>query len=108
MTKIGTGISGYEISEIASLFGDRIIPSNVILPKEFTEPHLYNNYFYSESLNRYFHIKNEKCIIAVDIDSLGINTLKVENARNVLTNDVIPITEEDFVIATEQVLKKMF
>ena len=108
MTKIGTGISGYEIGEIASLFGDRIIPSNVILPKEFTEPHLYNNYFYSESLNRYFHIKNEKCIIAVDIDSLGINTLKVENARNVLSNDVIVITEEDFVIATEQVLKKMF
>lgn len=108
VTKIGTGISGYPISEIASLFNDKIIPSNVILPKEFTEPHLYENYFYSESLNRYFHIKNERCIISVDIDTLSINTLKVENARNALTFDVIAISEEDFVIATEGVLKKMF
>lgn len=108
VTKIGTGISGYEIGEIASLFNNRIIPSNIILPKEFTQPHLYNNYFYSESLNRYFHIKNDKCIIAVDVETISINTLKVENARQVLTNDVIVITEEDFVIAAEQVLKKMF
>lgn len=108
VTKIGTGISGYTISDIAKLFSNRIIPSNVVLPKEFTQPHLYEKFFYSDELNRYFHLKSENTIIAVDIDSSCIDTIKIENARNALSNDIIVINEEDFVIAAEQVLKKMF
>lgn len=38
LTKVGLGIAGYDISEIAPLFKD--MPDNVIQPKEFEE---YNN-----------------------------------------------------------------
>lgn len=38
VTKIGTGIAGFTISEVAKVFRDitRIKPTNIILPKEFT------------------------------------------------------------------------
>jgi len=35
LTKIGTGISKYVLSDIASLFHNLIIPENIILPYEF-------------------------------------------------------------------------
>lgn len=38
VTKLGLGIAGYDISEIAPLFKDP--PKNILLPKEFTD---YNN-----------------------------------------------------------------
>ncbi len=37
VTKIGCGIAGFRISEIAPLFKDAIGISNIILPKEFVE-----------------------------------------------------------------------
>lgn len=38
VTKIGTGIAGFTITEVAKVFRDltHIKPSNIILPKEFT------------------------------------------------------------------------
>ncbi len=35
VTKIGTGLGGFTIDEMASIFDNKIIPANVILPKEF-------------------------------------------------------------------------
>lgn len=35
VTKIGCGLAGYEISDIAALFNNKYIPDNVVLPKEF-------------------------------------------------------------------------
>jgi hypothetical protein len=35
VTKIGCGLGGYSVYEIAKLFHDLDIPSNVVLPKEF-------------------------------------------------------------------------
>lgn len=35
MTKIGCGIAGFSIEEIASLFKEREFPENVVMPKEF-------------------------------------------------------------------------
>lgn len=35
VTKIGCGIAGYSVKEIGDLFRARVIPPNVILPKEF-------------------------------------------------------------------------
>lgn len=35
MTKIGCGIAGFGIKSIASLFHEREIPDNIILPREF-------------------------------------------------------------------------
>ncbi len=49
MTKIGTGISGYQLSEIATLFYNKIIPANVILPNEFVNS-FKGTYFYCERL----------------------------------------------------------
>lgn len=34
-TKIGCGLAGYTVEQIAKLFAKFVIPSNVILPKEF-------------------------------------------------------------------------
>lgn len=36
MTKIGCGIAGYELSDIATVVNCRNIPDNVIIPEEFT------------------------------------------------------------------------
>ena len=36
VTKIGTALAGFTIEEIASLFKSLKTPSNIILPKEFT------------------------------------------------------------------------
>lgn len=35
VTKIGCGLAGYEVSDIAPLFGIYNLPKNIILPKEF-------------------------------------------------------------------------
>jgi hypothetical protein len=35
VTAIGTGLAGYSVKEIASLFMNKIIPSNVALPESF-------------------------------------------------------------------------
>lgn len=35
VTKIGCGLAGYSVEEIAPLFRSKEIPANVILPKEF-------------------------------------------------------------------------
>lgn len=35
VTKIGTGIAGYTVEEIATLFRQRVLPSNVRVPREF-------------------------------------------------------------------------
>ena len=36
MTKIGCGIAGYEVSDIATIVNCRDIPANIIIPEEFT------------------------------------------------------------------------
>jgi hypothetical protein len=36
VTKIGCGIAGWSINQIAPLFTSLVTPSNIILPKEFT------------------------------------------------------------------------
>ena len=38
VTKIGCGLGGYSVIEIAELFHGLDIPSNVVLPKEFHKP----------------------------------------------------------------------
>ena len=35
VTKIGTGIAGYQIADMARLFANKTIPDNVALPQEF-------------------------------------------------------------------------
>lgn len=37
VTKIGCGIAGFSVDEIAPLFKDAIDMENIILPKEFVE-----------------------------------------------------------------------
>ena len=47
VTKIGCGIAGFKISEIAELFRPCLEMDNVILPKEFVEHLLYTEIVYS-------------------------------------------------------------
>jgi hypothetical protein len=43
VTKIGCGLGGYTVNEIAELFQGLTIPSNVVLPKEFSPVLTYVN-----------------------------------------------------------------
>lgn len=38
VVKLGCSLGGYSVSEIAELFHSLVIPSNVVLPKEFCNP----------------------------------------------------------------------
>lgn len=38
VTKIGCGLAGYSVREIATCFTDKHIPGNVVLPEEFQQP----------------------------------------------------------------------
>lgn len=38
VTKIGSSLAGYSIKEMRNIFIDKIIPSNIILPIEYTIP----------------------------------------------------------------------
>lgn len=37
MTKVGCGIAGFKVGQIAQLFFDREIPENIVLPREFVK-----------------------------------------------------------------------
>lgn len=110
VTKIGCGIAGFEIKEIASIFKGMLIPENVILPIEFVKPQMYEEYLYSAEKKRFFHVKNPNCVISVcsDPDSLGINTINMENIVLHLSDDCVPCEKDDFILASEQVIKKMY
>lgn len=109
VTKIGTGISGYELSDIAGLFKYKIIPNNIILPKEFASPQMYETYFYSKNKNIYYKIVNNNTIIRANMnkDELGINETIRENIRMILT-DVELSTEDEFLDACEKIIRKIF
>lgn len=44
VTKIGCGIAGFKISEIAAIFYDKAIPANVVLPQEFSVTKSYKGF----------------------------------------------------------------
>jgi len=110
VTKIGCGIAGFKISEIASIFKGMIIPENVILPIEFVHPYFYEEYLYSASRKKFFHIKTPNHVVAVSVDpeNLGINDIKMENVVLHLGDDCVSCEKDDYILASEQTIKKMY
>ncbi len=114
VTKIGCGISNYEIKDIAKLFKNKIIPTNIILPYEFTIPNASEKYFlYNEE--SYIYIKNENTYIECNINTNKIKENKTitEGDKCILLSSInhhttILSNESDFTEACEKVLKSMF
>lgn len=110
LTKIGCGISGYSISEISRLFKNKLIPSNVVVPKEFVDPGYYEEYLYSESTNTYYHFKTPDNAVIVCTLNKAMSIGEIYNFRETtpLPVDLVTITEDQFIIATETVLKSLY
>lgn len=107
LTKVGTGISGYELKDIASLFANRIIPKNLILPYEFVFPNRYETFFYSAFAAKYYKVKSEEELIVIT-QNKDTYIVSKKDVRNELPNDVISIDEETFMAIAQSTIKKIF
>lgn len=105
-TKIGCGLSGYSIEEIAPLFANKVIPTNVILPVEFVNLAYLNTYFYSEVKNKFFKLK-DGILTVISPDEPSINTISDNNIRIYLPKDCQICSNDDFSTALTYVLDKI-
>lgn len=100
---------GFAIKDIAPLFSNKLIPNNVILPLEFVSPQYYQEYFYSAKLKKFFRIKNNNHIIVVSVGKIyEITEVKMTNVIADLPDDIVSCDRDDFVLASEEVLKKLY
>lgn len=113
VTKLGCGLGGFEIAEIAPIFANKILPENVILPIEFVLPHYYMEYVYSDKFKTFYHIKiSDKKITQVSSNPTIIRTVKIDfdNMNNIFEHipyDVTVSSKEEYDFALEYTLKKM-
>jgi hypothetical protein len=109
VTKIGCGLGGYEIKDIAPLFANKLIPNNIMLPYEFVAPQYYMKYFYSDKMKKFFHIKNNNHIIVVSVGTVKeITEVKMNNVIANLPEDITNCDKDDFILASEEVLKELY
>lgn len=106
VTKIGCGISNYQIKDIAKLWRCKIIPPNMVLPIEFVDVTTYEEYLYSPELNTYYHIIAKGNYIIV---SLQENYECIKHTSGVaFGRDTEASTKEQFINASQQVLQKLY
>jgi len=110
VTKIGCGIAGFEIKEITSLFKGMLIPENVILPKEFVNPQMYEEYLYNAERKKFFHVINPNHVIvaSVDEEDICIRDIKMEDVVSHLGDECVTCEKDDFLLASEQIIKKLY
>ena len=109
VVKFGCSLAGYAISEIAQLFANKIIPTNVVLPKEFVLPQYSQKYFYSAKVKKFFYIKNKNHIVVVSVGKTKeITEVKIHNIISQMPDDITFCDRDDFVLASEQVLKELY
>jgi hypothetical protein len=110
VTKIGCGLGGYEIGEIAPLFGHKVIPVNVVLPQEFVNPRFYSTCFYSDEEKTYFYAKSDTKMIVVCNDKVkSVYEHDVANyGDGFMPSDVVACSYDDFMTAARYVIGKMF
>lgn len=112
MTKIGCGLGGFDISDIAPLFMNKVIPENIILPIEFVLPQYHMEYLYSNKSKTFYHLQHDKNkmtmvttkpnqVKSIDIDFTNVNIF------NYINYDVVSATKDEYEFALEYVLKKM-
>lgn len=112
VTKIGCGIAGFDIKEIAVLFKGLLIPENVILPREFVDPIYYEEYLYSPAQKSFYYIKNINHVISVKTNSSvsdkGILEAAFPNSIQIIPEDCVSCDKDDFMLASEQVIKDLY
>lgn len=106
VTKIGCGISGFSINDIAPLFANKVIPQNVILPKEFVSPLYWCEYLYSPSKNKFFRIKNANTLLVLDGETNSINQFKDVEVIRYLPSDIVISNEDDWKTATTYIINQ--
>lgn len=106
LTKIGCGLSGYDVTEIAPFFANKVIPSNVIMPIEFVNQIYLNSYLYSESKDKFFKIK-DGILTIISTSEPSINTVHDNNIRIYLPKDCQSCTKDDYQTAFEYVLNRL-
>lgn len=111
VTKIGCGLGGFTVADIAPLFGNKVIPANVILPEEFVNPRFYSTCFYSPGQNKYYYVKDEKKIVIVNNNDkkYGITEYVMESSisTDMLPSDVAVCDYDDYMTATKYVIGKI-
>ena len=112
LTKIGCGLGGFEISDIASLLMNKIIPENLILPKEFVLPQYSMEYLYSNKLKTFYHLQHDKKkITSISTQPSVIKSFNVDfenvNIFEYIPYEIVTSTKYEYEVALEFVLKKM-
>lgn len=99
VTKIGCGLGGYTINEIAPLFSNKIYPENIILPIEFVYPHYWCEYLYSPKLETFYHL-SENHIIEIcnkkDFEYCKKYPINKDYIFDKIAVDVVQSNKEDF------------
>jgi len=109
VVKLGCSLAGYSVKEIARLFSNKLIPNNIVLPVEFVSSQYYNDYFYSAKVKKFFHIKNNSHIIVVSVGKTKeITEVKLHNIISEMPDDIVCCEADDFLMASEHVLKELF
>lgn len=105
-TKIGCGLGGYTIHDIAPLFANKVIPKNVILPKEFVSPLYWCEYLYSPLKNKFFRIKDVNTLIVLDGETNSINQFKDTEVSKYLPADIVISCEDDWKTASNYIINQ--
>lgn len=109
VTKLGCGLGGFAISDIAPLFANKLIPSNVVLPKEFTAPVYFQQYFYSPAKKKFFHVKSKDHVVVVTTGELNeIGEIKRLNIVDSLPVDIVSCEKSEYIMASEEALKALY
>lgn len=109
VTKLGCGLGGFSITDIAPLFANKLIPENMRLPIEFVLPVYYQEYFYSPKTEKFFKIKNNNHVVVVSTGKIKeITEVKMPNIIADLPNDIVNCDKDDFILASEEVLKELY
>lgn len=108
MTKIGSLRAGYTIAEIGQLFANKVIPRNVVMPREFVNIIYWYNYLYSPSKEIFYELVSDREARYADTKNLGIGKIEHKDVLQTLPKDIVPTDYDGFISATKQVVNLLF
>lgn len=108
MTKIGCNLAGYTIQDIAPLFANKVIPQNVLMPKEFVDISYWYNYLYSPSKETFYNLVSENVLHIVNVETLKIEKIEIKNALQSLPKDIVQTDDDAFLTAAKHVVNSLF
>lgn len=110
LTKIACGLANYEVKDIAGLFRNKLIPENLILPKEFISNIYFSKFFYSDDEKRFYNVLADERVVIVDVEenSQGIFEKTGIHFSRLLPEDVVICEKDDYLLAAEEILKKLY